>query len=142
MATASAIKCSHVLQSSTQATRRAAPSRGECPCACESRRQNFQENFGTASRKVGPLHLTRTYCRLVTASGIAAATTTPSHEVATTTCHSNFNRMRIREKSDRIKVQAATIRETCMRSKSQDGLNKICFYLEKIFFKSRKFNYR
>lgn len=32
--------------------------------------------------KVGPLHLTRTYCRLVTASTIATATTTPSREIA------------------------------------------------------------
>lgn len=86
-----------------QHERHAAPSRAseKRPCACESRRRNFRQNLEpSASRKVGPLHLTRTYCRLVTASGIAAevATTTPSREVAATTCYWNFNRMRIREK--------------------------------------------
>lgn len=97
--TAAAIKCSYVLRSSTRATRRAEPSHGEA--SLRLRRRNFRQNLEpSASRKVGPLHLTRTYCRLVTASGIAAevATTTPSREVAATTCYWNFNRMRIREK--------------------------------------------
>lgn len=47
VATASAIKCRYVLQSSTRTTRRA-----ERPCACESRRQNFRRNFRSpASRE-------------------------------------------------------------------------------------------
>lgn len=47
VATALAIKCNYVLQSSTRATRRA-----ERPCACESRCQNFWQNFRSpASRE-------------------------------------------------------------------------------------------
>lgn len=45
--------------------------------------------------KVGLLHLTKTYCRLVTASGIATAR---RHQAART-YHSNFNCMRIRKRA-------------------------------------------
>lgn len=62
--------------------------------------------------KVGPLHLTRTYCRLVTAFGITMATTTPSRGIAApTTYHSNFNRNANSQKGGRKKVQATNIRE-------------------------------
>lgn len=97
--TASAIKCSYVLHTKFTQHKRHAEPRKASSCL---RVATPETSSGTSERpRLGKLD--RCIWRelivgFVTASGIATATTTLSREVAATTCHSNFNRMQIRDK--------------------------------------------